>query len=98
MTDYSVMFIQMIVILGLVCLLAFGFLRYVLPRLGVVNRMQKNQAIKVLARCHLDNRHRVVIAQVGARYFLLGVADQAVSMLSELSHKDVELDAKMEEK
>lgn len=90
MTDYTYMFIQMIVILGLVCLLAFGFLRYILPRLGFAQRIQKNQMVKVLTRCHLDHRHQVVVTQVGARYFLLGVGDHAVNVLSELNRSDVE--------
>ncbi|PIR20326.1 MAG: flagellar biosynthetic protein FliO [Deltaproteobacteria bacterium CG11_big_fil_rev_8_21_14_0_20_47_16] len=94
MTDYSVMFIQMVVILGLVCLLAFGFLRYILPRLGFAQRIQKNQAVKVLARCHLDHRHNVVVTQVGSRYFLLGVGDHSVTMLSELSQHDVDAEDK----
>jgi flagellar biogenesis protein FliO len=90
MTDYSVMFVQMVVILGLVCLLAFGFLRYVLPRLGFAQRLQKNQMVKVLTRCHLDHRHHVTVAQVGKRFFLLGVGDHAVTLISELTPQDVE--------
>lgn len=84
------MFVQMIVILGLVCLLAFGFLRYILPRLAFAQRLQKKQIVKVVARCHLDYRHQVMVAQVGARYFLLGVGDHAVNLLSELNRCDVE--------
>lgn len=90
MTDYTYMFIQMIVILGLVCLLAVGFLRYILPRLAFAQKLQKNQMVKVVGRCHLDHRHQVMIAQVGSRYFLLGVGDHAVSVLSELNRNDVE--------
>ncbi len=84
------MFVQMIVILGLVCLLAFGFLRYILPRLAFARNLQKKQVVKVLSRCHLDHRHQVMVAQVGARYFLLGVGDHAVNLLSELNRNDVE--------
>lgn len=90
MTDYTYMFIQMIVILGLVCLIAFGILRYVLPRFAFAQRLQKNQVVKVVARCHLDYRHQVMVAQVGARYFMLGVGDHSVTLLSELNRCDVE--------
>lgn len=90
MTDYSYMFIQMIVILGLVCLLAFGFLRYILPRFAFARTLQKKQVVKVISRCHLDYRHQVMVAQVGSRYFMLGVGDHTVSILSELNRNDVE--------
>ncbi len=90
MTDYTYMFIEMVIILGLVCLLAFGTIRYVLPRLSFAQRLQKNQMVKILTRCHLDHRHQVMVAQVGARFFLLGVGDHAVSLLSELNRGDVE--------
>lgn len=90
MTDYTYMFIQMIVILGLVCLIAFGVLRYVLPRFAFAQRLQKNQLVKVIARCHLDYRHQVMVAQVGARFFLLGVGEHTVSLISELNRTDVE--------
>lgn len=90
MTDYTYMFIQMVVILGLVCVLALGFLRYILPRMAFAQKLQKNQMVKVLGRCHLDHRHQVMIAQVGGRYFLLGVGDHAVTLLSELNRSDVE--------
>lgn len=90
MTDYTYMFIQMIVILGLVCLLAFGFLRYLLPRFAFARHLQKKEVVKVVARCHLDYRHQVMVAQVGSRYFMLGVGDHAVNLLSELNRADVE--------
>lgn len=90
MTDYTYMFIQMIVILGLVCLLAFGFLRYILPRFAFARHLQKKQVVNVVSRCHLDYRHQVMVAQVGSRYFMLGVGDHTVTMLAELNRNDVE--------
>lgn len=89
MTDYTVMFVQMIAILGLVCVLAFGVLRYILPRIAFAQRLQKKQVVKVISRCHLDYRHQVVVTQVGNRYFLLGIGDHTVSMLSEVNRNDV---------
>lgn len=90
MSDYTYMFVQMIVILGLVCLLAFGFLRYILPRFAFARNLQKKQVVTVVARCHLDYRHQVMVTRVGGRYFMLGLGDHSVTMLSELNRNDVE--------
>ena len=89
MPDFSGLFLQMMVVLALVCVVAFGVLRYILPRLPMANRFQKNQFIQIVARQHLDQRRQLWISKVGERYFFLGATDHQITLISEVSAKDV---------
>jgi flagellar biogenesis protein FliO len=66
--------------LGLVCLLAFAFLRW-LNRRGVT---QGRGPIRVLARCPLEPRRSLFLIEAAGRCFLIGSGDSAMTMLAEL--------------
>jgi flagellar biosynthetic protein FliO len=71
--------------LGLVCLLAFLFLRW-LSRRGV---SPGRGPIRVLARCPLEPRRSLFLVETGGRCFLIGSGDTAMTMLAEVDPAQV---------
>jgi flagellar biosynthetic protein FliO len=67
--------------LGLVCLLAFVFLRW-LARRGIMP--QASGPIRVIARCPLEPRRSLFVVVAAGRCFLLGAGDSTMTMLAEL--------------
>ena len=49
-----------------------------------------NGDMSVLAQIPLGSQQRLVVVECAARYFLLGVTEHNISMLSELSEEDVQ--------
>lgn len=84
------LFIKMLIVLVIVCLFAIIMLKYVVPRLGLAGKMQAGKYIHLLSRLSLDPRKNLWIVRVGARHFLLGSGDGAVTKIAELDAKDVE--------
>jgi len=66
--------------LGLVCLVAFVFLRW-LGRRGVG---RSDDAIRIRGRCYLEPRRSVYLIEAAGRCFLVGVGDGPMSLLAEL--------------
>lgn len=66
--------------LGVVCLVAFVFLRW-LGRRGVG---RSDDCIRVLGRCFLEPRRSVYLIAAGGRCFLVGVGDGPMSLLAEI--------------
>jgi flagellar biosynthetic protein FliO len=71
--------------LGLVCLLAWGALRW-LARRGVG---QGSGPVKVLARCPLEPRRSVYLIEAAGRCFLVGVGDGPMALLAEVDRSAV---------
>ena len=71
--------------LGLVCALAFLFLRW-LSRRGVA---QGRGPIRVLARCPLEPRRSLFLVETAGRCFLIGSGDSAMTMLAEVDPAEV---------
>jgi flagellar biosynthetic protein FliO len=76
------MFVQTILALGFVCLLAYVVLRVVLPRLQVGARGQS--MVKVIDRTPLDQRRSLFVVEVTGRWLLLGSSEGGVELISEL--------------
>jgi len=66
--------------LAVVCLLAYGALRW-FSRRGVG---RSEGSVRVLARCSLEPRRAVYLLQVAGRCFLVGVGDGPMSLLAEI--------------
>ena len=66
--------------LGMVCLVAFGVLRW-LARKGVG---QVDASIRLVGRCGLEARKAVYLIEAGGRCFLVGVGDGPMTMLAEI--------------
>ncbi len=66
--------------LGVVCLVAYGALRW-LARRGVGRTVGP---LRVVARCPLEPRRSVYLIEAGGRCFLVGVGDGPMALLAEL--------------
>src|SRR2546423_98817 len=71
--------------LGLVCLLAYGALKW-LSRRGVG---RSDGPLQVVARCALEPRRSAYIVQAAGRCFLVGVGDGPMALLAELDPEAV---------
>ncbi len=76
------MFVQTILALGFVCLLAYVVLRVVLPRLNLATA-GKNM-VTVVDRTPLDQRRSLFVIEVTGRWLLIGVSEGGVQLISEL--------------
>lgn len=75
--------LMFVILLGAVAALAW------LTRRGVAMRQSGGASIRLVAAQGLGQRERVVVVNVGGRFFLLGHTAQQISFLAELSPEDV---------
>jgi flagellar biosynthetic protein FliO len=85
------MFVQTILALGFVCVLAYVVLRVVLPRLQVGARSQS--MVKVIDRTPLDQRRSLFVVEVTGRWLLLGSSEGGVELITELDADKAEQEA-----
>jgi flagellar protein FliO/FliZ len=76
------MFVQTILALGFVCLLAYVVLRVVLPRLHAGTA--GHSMVRVIDRTPLDQRRSLFVVEVTGRWLLLGSSEGGVQLISEL--------------
>ena len=69
-----------LVSLAVVCLLAYGVLRWFSRR----GAGRSEGPVRVLARCALEPRRAVYLLHVAGRCFLVGVGDGPMSLLAEI--------------
>jgi flagellar biogenesis protein FliO len=74
-----------LVSLAVVCLAAYGALRW-FSRRGVG---RSEGPVRVLSRCSLEPRRAVYLLQVAGRCFLVGVGDGPMSLLAEIDPSTV---------
>jgi len=72
--------------LGLVCLIAWGALRWLGRRWG---RQEGDSGLRVRARLGLEPRRTLYVVQAGPRCFLIGSGESGISLLAELAESDV---------
>jgi flagellar protein FliO/FliZ len=82
------MFVQTILALGFVCLLAYLLLSVVLPRLKVGS--SNRTMIHVMDRTPLDQRRSLYVVEVTGRWLLIGASESGVQMISELDPEKAE--------
>jgi flagellar biogenesis protein FliO len=71
--------------LGLVCLLAYATVRWVLrPALG-----QARGPIRVLARCSPEPRRSLFLIQTAGRCFLVGASEGGMTLLAEVDPQEI---------
>ncbi len=88
---FGAAFFQMLLALGAVCLLAYLLLGKLWPRLLRVSGPHgARRIIHIVDRAAIDQRRSILVVAVGDRYFLVGAADQSLSLLSRLDTEDVE--------
>jgi flagellar biosynthetic protein FliO len=82
------MFVQTILALGFVCLLAYVVLRVVLPRLNVSTAGKT--MINVIDRAPLDQRRSLYVVKVTGRWLLISSSEGGVQLISELDAEKAE--------
>jgi flagellar protein FliO/FliZ len=91
--DFTWLFIKMVLVLSIVCICAILFLKYVMPRTGLVRAVQKGRYFTVMGRYQLESRKALYLVEVGGRYFVIGSADHGINLITELSGEEVESSA-----
>jgi flagellar biosynthetic protein FliO len=76
------MFVQTILALGFVCLLAYVLLRVLLPRLSLSTAGRS--MVTVVDRTPLDQRRSLYVIEVTGRWLLIAVSEGGVQLISEL--------------
>lgn len=90
--ELMMLFVKMFFVLGAVCLLAYLALGKGLPKLLKIKPPSASKRIlKVLDRLPIDQRRSLQIIQIGEVYFLVGVTEQGINLLSRLDSDNVEL-------
>jgi flagellar biosynthetic protein FliO len=80
--SFFLMLLQTLLVLGLVCGLAYVIFRWVLPRLAVAR--SANSMVRVVDVVGLDARKRLYVIEVAGRWMLIASSEAGVQMLSEL--------------
>ncbi len=83
--------IQMVLVLGVVCALAYLLLGKVLPKLMRVQTPTAPQRmLEVVDRLPLDQRRSIMVIKLGERFFLVGATENGINLLSRLEAEEVE--------
>lgn len=87
--DFTWLFLKMLVGLVIVLGLAVFLIRYLLPktRLG---RRKGNQWMVLVDRLSIEPRKGVYLVKILERYFVLGITEQSVNLITELSKSEGE--------
>ena len=80
------MFIKMILVLGIFAGGFYYFYRFVTKKAGI--SMFGGEAIKVLSVVHLGQNKFLQLIDVAGKVMVIGVSDNSISLLSEISDKD----------
>lgn len=86
--DFTWLFIKMLLVLGIVSVSAVLILKYAVPHLGVMKRFQQGRYFTVLGRYVLEPRKALYLVNVGKRYLVIGTADHAISLITEISEEE----------
>ena len=87
--DYTWTFLNMLLLLLIVCIGAIFLLRYFLPRLMGGQKYNKGNYFEVLIRYGLDVRRSLYVVRAGERFFILGGAENGITCLTELKSEDL---------
>lgn len=88
--DFTWLFVKMVLAMVIVIALAVVTIRYVIPKLAMVRTRGGEAGMRILDRMPLDARKAVYIIEVEERRLLIGVSENHVGLLAELSRKEEE--------
>lgn len=88
MVDFTWTFLKMFAALGAVSVLAILVLKCFVPKLGLTKRFQRSKYFHILGRAPLEPKKSLYLVQCGERYFILGVADAGINVISEISRDE----------
>jgi len=75
--------LQMILVLVAICALAYAVLRYGVRRFQA-GPLGRSRGMRVVQRLGLEPRRSLYVVEIGKKYFVVGVGEGGVSLLSEL--------------
>ena len=87
--DFTWLFIQMLLTLAVVCIVAVILLRFVVPKLSWARKWQKSGNFELVDRFGLDYKRAIYLVRVGKKHLVLGGSDQGLHLLKELAPEDV---------
>ncbi len=83
--------VQMVVVLGGVCLLAYLLLAKLLPKLlRVPSPTGRPRMLHLVDRMAVDQRSSILVVSVGEQYFMVGNSDNGLNLISELDSESVQ--------
>ncbi|MBL7685696.1 MAG: FliO/MopB family protein [Deltaproteobacteria bacterium] len=85
--DFTWLFIKMILAMAIVCLAAFGVIKYLLPKARFV-RNAKDSDIEILERYPLEPRKNLYLIKVKNKYSLIGSSESGLNALLQLEEDD----------
>ncbi len=88
--DFTWLFIKMILALVIIITLAMLGLKYGLPRLGVLRGLPQGRLFTILGRQGIEPRKSLALAKIASRYFVIGIADHAITPIAELTASEAE--------
>ena len=84
-------FVRTVVMLTAVCLLAYLLLGKLLPKILQIEPPSANRRLmKVVDRLALDQKRSIMIIQLGDEFFMVGAAEQNITLMSKLDAEHVE--------
>ncbi len=83
MADFTWTFVKVILAMTVVCLLAVGVIRYLLPRARFIKNSQSSR-IEILERFPLEPKKSLYLLKVGAQEILIGTTEASIQPLLEL--------------
>ncbi len=88
--DFTWLFLKMLLILGIVCIFAVLLLKYAVPRVSFLQRLNQGKFFTVRARQAIEPRKMLYVIELGKRYLVLGVSDHAINLIAELGRDEFE--------
>lgn len=87
--DFTWLFVKMLLILGIVTILAILMLKYAVPHIGFMRRLEHGKFFKVMYKFGLEPKKNLYVIKAGKRYLMIGTSDNAITLLTELDEKEV---------
>ncbi|MDP2599985.1 MAG: flagellar biosynthetic protein FliO [Deltaproteobacteria bacterium] len=88
--DFTILFLQMLFALVVVCAGAVLLLKYVLPRISGAKKWQKNGHFELVSRFTLDYKKTLYLVRVGKKHLVLGGAEHNLTLLKEWEQSEIE--------
>ncbi len=82
-SGYGIYFLQTLLALGAVCLLAFFLLRFTARRMHRLG--QKGQELRIIENLNLDQRRCLYLVEVAGRRLLIGASEAGLATLADIS-------------
>jgi flagellar biogenesis protein FliO len=79
---------ELVLYLVLISVLVVGLLVFLKKILPGGHRIFDSQAIEVIGKAHLAPKQAIYLAKIGPRVLVLGVAEQSINVLTEISDAD----------